>query len=369
MTTLKKQKIMKKLNSLKIVRTMVLKLLFGFLLISSFLVARAQATKEVLFEGYFKININKQHLGYLISKYEFDPISKRFFATIFTKTGALGDNITESVKAVSDANLAPINYEYLSLSSERGKTTSKKIEATFRFKKETTKKKLPSSKNPAKNKLTLFATVIQDGKMSKLETDLPEDTFLSYFLAYLMLKSKTGIQTNSNYEYKAIAEEKAKLTSGISFVKAIEDFNGYKAYRIENEFDSQNFISYLTDRGELLGVINPKLGIETELMAKPNEAVGTFPFPTAILKTLFGEVPLGTNNIVSKTLKKEALRAVTQPPGSKQFGTPEGTEIVSKPGGSNNKFDNKHDSQQTDASDQELPMKVETLEKKIPLEK
>jgi hypothetical protein len=287
----------------------------------------AKAEKEVLFEGYSKVTINKQHIGYSISRYEFDPISKKFFATVFTKTGALGGNFIESIKAISDSAMSPVSYEYTTLVTEGNKTSSKKIDAVFRA-----KKSKKTKKGAVGEIKTLLATVTQDGKMSKIETDLPEGSFMSYFLVYLMLKSKSGLQTGSKYEYKAIAEEKAKITSGEAKVTTMEDFKGLKAYKIDNEFDNQKFTSFVTDRGEVLGVINPASGVEAELVAKPNEAVGEFPFPTATLKTLFGEVPLGTNNIVSKTLKQESLKSVTEPPGSKQFGTPAGSGIVSKPG-------------------------------------
>lgn len=323
--------------------TKTLVLLVSLSLIFSTLPAQAQ--KEVLFEGYFKVTINKQHIGYSISRYEFDPTAKKFFVTVFTKTGALGGNFMESIKGVSDASLVPINYEYITLISENNNTTTKKIEANFKSKKSAKK-----NKNGKKADIkTLVATVTQDGKVSKIENDLPEGSFMSYFLVYLMLKSKSGLQTGSKYEYKAIAEEKATIAAGEAKVSTMEDFKGIKSFKIDNEFDGQRFISFVTDRGETLGVVNPASGVEAELVAKPNDATGTFGTPSDTLKTLFGEVPLGTNNIVSKKLKEEALKSVTEPPGSKEFGTPAGSGIVSKPGAS-----------------EPAEMTVEKIEKPIP---
>lgn len=321
-------------------------LLLSFLL--TVITLPAEAQREVLFEGFFKVTINKQHIGYSISRYEFDPTAKKFFVTVFTKTGALGGNFIESIKGVSDSSLVPINYEYVTLVSENNKTTTKKIEASFK-----TKKNVKKNKNSKKAEIkTLVATVTQDGKMSKIENDLPEGSFMSYFLVYLMLKSKSGLQTGSKYEYKAIAEEKASIASGEAKVSVMEDFKGLKAFKIENEFDGQKFVSYVTDRGETLGVINPASGVEAELVAKPNDAIGTFGMPSEVVKTLFGEVPLGTNNIVSKKLKEESLKTITEPPGSKEFGTPAGAGIVSKPGA---------------VEDEKNTMKIEKIEKSIPI--
>lgn len=99
-------------------------------------------------------------------------------------------------------------------------------------------------------------------------------------------------------------------------------------------------------------MINPASGVEADLVAKPNEAVGNFGLPSETLKTLFGEVPLGTNNVVSKKLKEESLKSMTEPPGSKEFGTPAGSGIISKP--------------TVPQQEVSTEMKVENIEKTIP---
>jgi hypothetical protein len=167
------------------------------------------------------------------------------------------------------------------------------------------------------------------------------------------IRNTSGLQTGSKYEYKAIAEEKASIAAGEAKVSVMEDFKGIKAFKVENEFDGQKFNSYVTDRGETLGVINPASGVEAELVAKPNDATGSFGLPSDAVKTLFGEVPLGTNNIVSKKLKEESLKTVTEPPGSKEFGTPAGSGIVSKTG--------------VATEEVKTEMKVEKIEKPIPI--
>ncbi|MCK6597799.1 MAG: hypothetical protein L6Q37_05495 [Bdellovibrionaceae bacterium] len=295
-------------------------LIFNLILYSSLDV---WAQKDVLFEGFFKVLINKQHIGYSITRYEYDPKSKNFYCTVFTRTGALGGNIIESLKAVSDANLVPLNYEYTTLITDNQKSTSKKIEAKFI---------VPTKNKKNSKKIKMIASVFQDGKLTKIENDLPNDeVFLSYFLVYKMLKSKVGIQTESRYTYDSIAEEKAAvIKKSVATVTGVEDVNGVKAYRVENKFDENPFLSFITDKGELIKVVTPTTGVVAELVAKPNEAVGEFPFPTNTLKELYGEVPLGTANIQSKKLKEEAFKSVTEPPGDKKFGTPAGAEIQSK---------------------------------------
>lgn len=312
--------------------------LFGAKLLMSliFITSNSFAARDVLFEGYHKVLSGKQHVGYTISRYEFDSSTKKFYATIFVKLGALAGNMMESIKAESDQNLSPISYEYTTLVTENNKPSTKNIQATFKIAKlskkeqDAIKKKLKKDEKPPTELLKMTATVNENGKKTKIIDDLPKGTFLSYFLVYLMLKSKTGIQTDSKYEYQAIAEEKPKLVDGVAIVRTEEDYMGIKSYKIENQFNNQKFISYVTDKGHVIGVVNPSQSVETQLVAKPAEATGDFNVPATVLKTLFGDVPLGVENIVSAKLHQEALKAVTEPAGLKQYGAPAGTGIQTK---------------------------------------
>lgn len=308
------------------------KLLIGFL----FLVSSSFAGKDVLFEGYHKVLSGKQHVGYTITRYEFDSASKKFYTTIFVKLGALAGNMMESIKAESDQNLSPISYEYTTLVTENNKPSTKNIQASFKVIKLSKKEQAAAQKKLKKDEkapteiLRMTAIVNEGGKQTKVIDDLPKGTFLSYFLVYLMLKSKSGIQTDSKYEYKAIAEEKPKLVDGVAIVRTEEDYMGIKSYKIENQFNNQKFISYVTDKGHVIGVVNPSQSVETQLVAKPSEATGEFNVPGVVLKALFGDVPLGVENIVSAKLHAEALKPVTEPPGSKQYGVPAGAGIQNK---------------------------------------
>src|SRR6478736_1577188 len=91
--------------------------LIGFSIFTAPLVSNA----AVLFEGYSKINANDAHIGYVVSRYEFDDKKKQFISTYFIKTGKGPTETTESLKAFADSELAPISYEYTSLSGKESK--------------------------------------------------------------------------------------------------------------------------------------------------------------------------------------------------------------------------------------------------------
>jgi hypothetical protein len=273
------------------------------ILLSVFVIFSASlAHGEVLFEGYSKILSNGSAIGYIISKYEFDAKSKKFISTYFLKTSGQGTEITESLKATADAELAPLAYEYTTIVGKEVKT----IDAKFKGLKMTAKVKAGKKKDQ---------TIIKD---------MPKGTFLSTFLVYLMLKSKDGLKTDSSYDYKAIAEEDADVYSGQAIVGKEEAFLGLKAFKVQNKFKDVRFVSYVNERGEVLGTTSLSQGISTELVADPAAATKGFPMSETILKNIFGEVPAGKTNMVAKST------GLKSPNPGKQEGIPQGQGIQLK---------------------------------------
>lgn len=271
------------------------------LLSSLFIFFSSFAQGEVLFEGYYKIKSNDSPIGYIISKYEFDAKSKKFISTYFLKTSGKGSEITESLKATANAELAPLAYSYTTVVGKETKT----IDAKF-----------------VGQKMT--AQVKTGKKTQTIRKDLPKGTFLSTFLVYLMLKSKDGLKTDSSYDYQAVAEEDAEVYPGQAVVGKEESFSGLRAFKVQNKFKDVRFTSFVNERGEALGTNSQAQGISTELVADPAAATQGFPLSEAILKSLFGEVPAGKTNMLSKT------KDLVSPNPGKQLGIPQGQGIQLK---------------------------------------
>ena len=84
---------------------------------------------EILFEGYYKVTQAKKHIGFVIQRNEIDPKTKNFKTTSFLKLAKNGFDMSESLQAVSDADLKPVRYTYLATDGTKSKT----IDATFNF--------------------------------------------------------------------------------------------------------------------------------------------------------------------------------------------------------------------------------------------
>ena len=273
---------------------------------------------DVLFEGYSKVLSGGVHIGYSIVRYEFDNKKKQFIATTFLKTNEFGGNLTESLKAYSTDDMRPISYQYTTLVG----TQVKVIDAKF-------------------EKGKLLASVKEGGKVGKIIKDIPKGVFLSSFLAYLILKSPEGMKVDSSHPFQAIAEEDASVDKGVYAIKNQEDYQGIKVFKILNEFKGSKFVSLVNDHGEVFSTKSPVQGISTELVAKPSEATAAFPVATATLRTLFGDIPTGQMNEISKRAQSQPQAPTSAtaappapiklPPGAnKQHGVPEGQGIQVK---------------------------------------
>lgn len=284
-----------------------LKILFSFSAIFclSFLVA-ANAQAEILFEGYYKISQGGVHIGYIVSRFEYNDKKKQFISTSFTKTNDLGNNLTESLKTVSTKDMEPLSYNYTTLIG--GKT--KAIDAEF-------------------NNTKMVATVRADGKKEKIVKTIPKGTFLSNVLVYMILRSKEGLRNETKYEYEAIAEEDADIHKGVTQIKGSEEIKGIKTLKATNEFKNMSFLSNITDVGEIITTQVPAQQMTAELVADPTEAIGKVNHPTSLLKELFGRIPDGLANSLSKNAK--IVPTPTPIPGKKK-GVPGGKGMHLKSG-------------------------------------
>lgn len=169
----------------------------------------------------------------------------------------------------------------------------------------------------------MSAVVKTNGKISRIEKKIPKGTFLSTFLVYLMLKSKEGLKSETNYEYQAIAEEDGAIYKGQALVGKEETFNGFKAFKILNTFKDSKFLSYVNERGEVLGTNAMGQSIATELVTRPGDATANQSYSANILKTLFGMLPAGEANVKVRAQRLQE-RELQVPEATKQLGVPQG---------------------------------------------
>jgi hypothetical protein len=271
--------------------------------------------RDILFEGYFKLNSQDKHIGYNLVRYEYDSAKKTFHSTYLTKISNAGNEVMESLSAsaMADTQMTPIEYKYTGLVG----SASTSLEAIFtkgKKEKDKTKMKLVKVENNKKPVVT--------------NSEIAHDVFLSTFLTYRMLRSELGIQTNSKLNYFAVAEEDGKVVNGKAEVLNEEKYKGFTAFKIKNTFKDVLFESYVTDKGEALATLVPDSRIVSELVPKAADAIGTIGLPESVAKKLFGNVPMGSKNVVTQYFNNKDSAPQK---GGKTEGFPAGEGVMISP--------------------------------------
>ena len=258
---------------------------------------------EIMFEGYYRIELNKKHIGYSIVRYEFDPKSSTFQAITFQRI-KIGDKVMqESLKATANDKLDPISYQSTSQVGE----SLKAIDASF--------------------KGEIMKLKISDGKKVREETyKNPKLTILSAFLPYKLMREELKPETKP-FSYSAVAEEDGGSYDGRAMTKSRVQKGSYEVVTIVNSYKKEDFYSTMavvpdpsdknkSIKGEVLGTESPVKKISVRLVASPSEATADQVVPNKILVNLFGVMPTGKVNLVATPPQNTASEpaAGTTPP-------------------------------------------------------
>lgn len=272
------------------------KFLFGAIVLF-FSLGNPSFAGEVMFEGYYRIEIGGKPVGYSIQRYEFDPKAKTFEVTQFLRA-KFGDKIfQESLKGKANDKFNPIAYSYTSQIGEELKS----IDATFKGQIMTLKKR--------------------DAKSPKETTEthkIPDGTFMSSFLIYVMLQKKLPL--NQAFKYSGIAEEEGASYWGKAWLESKEDKGKHVIFRVLNSFKGEEFVSKLMSvpdpaekdkymKSEIIGTDSPKQNLTTRLVDSPNLATEGQIIPNKVIVSLFGGIPIGKVNMIAAPAKTETKEA------------------------------------------------------------
>lgn len=271
----------------------------GFILaaLPAFGQANSAAKSNFLYEGWSKVLMQGQHVGYLIQRYEFDSKKKQYKSISFLKTEADGHKFTESLVSTADASLKPVSYQYTSIVGPKTIT----IDATF-------------TSGASGKAQSMTAILNENGKKTTIRNTLPKGAFLSSFLGYVMLMGEQGIKKGVKYAYEAVAEEDAGIYKGEAFIASEESVEGIATFKVLNTFKGARFVSLITHKAEVLGTESPAQGISTALVGTMSEAIGSHALNTSTLNSLFGSVPKGDS--LSLIRIAAGSKSPTSPPGA-----------------------------------------------------
>lgn len=238
---------------------------------------------DIMFEGYYRVDLNHKQVGYIVERYAFNPTDKTFETISFLRL-KVGDKIEQqSLKGKCTDKFHPISYQYTQTVNDDVKL----IDATFKG--ETMTLKISESKKPPRTETYKN----------------PKDVFLSSFLPYILLQQT--LELNQAFTYNGIAEEDGGSYPGKAWLRAKEAKSGYELFTVVNKYHGEEFTSKMAIvhdpkdpkkniKGEVFGTSNNS-GLSTTLVPASQATEGQL-IPNKTLLTLFGGVPTGKVNMV-----------------------------------------------------------------------
>ena len=241
------------------------------------------ANSNLLFEGYYKLELSGKHIGYYVIRFEGNKKNKEVHFKSYLRSYGEGRDLNESLFVKSTIDFKPISYKYTYLQG----TNSKTIDANV-------------------NGSQLFLKISNNKKLSTKKIKLKERSFFSSFLTYVLLASKVGIKVGQRYDYVAISEEDGLVQNGYAYVSGEKKIGDVPSYKVLNNFKKMKFVNFLAMNGESLSSISPQLQFSAKLVKTRAEAVGKLPFSPDTLKLVFGSLPEGKKNVLFYKDKKPA---------------------------------------------------------------
>ena len=233
-----------------------------------------------LFEGYYKVSQMDQHIGFIIVRHSVDAKTSQYQIQTYLRLGKRGFDMTETVNTTSDSSLKPLKYSYTGMD----KNKSKIIDLELAIDKKTKAEALTGFGVEAKNKLTLSIPI-------------EKGVFFSSALYPMMLRSPSGIKTDTNFEFSAVAEETAQVHTGSAKIeKNMVTLGNQQVFKAKNSFAGSNYDTFINPTGEILSTNDSTSGIKTELVRNKEEAIQDIKVNKKTIEKIFGAFPEGKIN-------------------------------------------------------------------------
>lgn len=243
--------------------------LFGF-------VPRVHA--EVLFEAYYRLELDGAHVGYVIQQHKLDDKTKnhemRYFVATKTPNGL--DRI--SVESVSTPSFKPLRFRAWGRSG--------------------TMSVIASTQGQVSGEQMLIRYMTGDGQKVAREEKLaiPAGAVMSAFLFHSL-----GKMPKESKNYNAFSEEGLRFRDGTALLRQTFAFNKTKVRQVENSFINQTMDFFLFPNNEMMASYSAEGHRLSYIVPDQKTAVGALEFKKTEVTDLFGgQIPAGKANPLKK---------------------------------------------------------------------
>ena len=255
------------------------------LLLSAVSVARA----ETLFEAYYSIERDNQHVGYVVQRLVRNRKTSTETLTTYIRSRQNGKETARTFRTEAHAGSAtPMASRYNGYSGYSGSAADgtsfppSAIVAHF-------------DKGASTGRVEFFAGGKKAPHTTQKQVKPPLLSSFVFFAADL-----PKFRLDKAYGYYAFAEDYGRATMGTLRMVDDKTAAGAHVLHVVDDFFGQSLENFVAEGGEPLGSRNLALKTVCRWVAGRDAAVGSMTFPKAEIHALFGDLPKGAINPWSK---------------------------------------------------------------------
>lgn len=243
------------------------------------------AYANIIFEGYYRIEIKGKHVGFSIARWEQDPATKIRTAKFFVYTRDRNNRLHRDFLVEKfTADYRPRAYDLATLYDQA------QGHYQVAFQDHSYQDLSASGKGKVITKHPLPPNAI-------LAAELPR--------VLVSMKPKAG----SAFNYTAVNEDTVNPENGQVKVVEVLTLGRHRVYHLDDNFQIPSQELWVTDDGQILRKATPHGIVTSTLVADADAAIGQIEFTRADLVSWFNEIPTGTRNAVKQEELSFAFKA------------------------------------------------------------
>lgn len=236
-----------------------------------------QVHAQSLFEAFYRIEKNGQHIGYAVQRLSADRVARTQTITTYVRM-KMPDNkeYFESFKAVAQSpSLTPILTHY------RGDMSGMYVDTQAKFKNGKVVVERRANKSPKPYRVV----------SNKIHSKRP---FLSSYLFYV--SDFSALKPGKNYIFDTFIDREAVGAPGNMSLAAEKAVGSLKHYQVVVDTTADPAESFVAENGFPLASRSTTQDFVSYWVASKEAAVGSFEFPNNEVISLFGDLPQGQKN-------------------------------------------------------------------------
>lgn len=264
------------------------------------------AGARVLFEGYYRIVRDGNHVGYVVQRDQVDDTLKQrqFTYFLWQKDSVLGIrqlavDAVSKVESRSDGtvNFRPLSYAYYEWNADSNVLT----------------------KGEFAKELTLTRIDLDTGKpMGKRRLPVPDSAIFSSLATQSLAAGSVKVTEGTEKTFTGFSEENDFFSEGKLAVIHAQTEAGQKILQLKSDFADDHVELFMFADGQPLGSRAMDPEILVYLVESRSQAVGDLDLAKTNIIKVFRQIPAGDNNPVTRSKGKlDALETIRTLPAAK----------------------------------------------------